>query len=63
MALDGGIGVGIDPCQEQPEHYLPSVGTPGSESRGWKRDGGSRTEARRESAGIATGPLCRRASP
>ena len=32
------------------------IGTPGSESRGWKRDDGSRTEARNESAGIATGP-------
>ena len=38
------------------ESLVPEIGTPGSESRGWKRDDGSRTEDRRESAGIATGP-------
>ena len=38
------------------ESPVPEIGTPGSESKGWKRDDGSRIEARRESAGIATGP-------
>ena len=37
--------------------------TPGSTSGDWKRDYGSRTEARSESDGIATGPYRRRASP
>ena len=38
------------------ESPVPEIGTPGSESRGWKRDDGSRTEAQSESDGIATGP-------
>ena len=38
------------------ESPVPEIGTPGSVSRGWKRDDGSRTEAPRESAGTATGP-------
>ena len=38
------------------ESQVPDIGTPGSESRGWKRDDGSRTEAQSESDGIATGP-------
>ena len=48
-----------DPCTRRMiplESPVPEIGTPGSESRGWKRADGSRTEARRESAGIATGP-------
>ena len=45
------------------ESPVPEIGTPGSGSRGWKRDHGSRTEARSESDGIATGPYRRRASP
>ena len=45
------------------ESPVPEIGTPGSESRGWKRDHGSRTEARSESDGIATGPYRWRASP
>ena len=43
-------------CMIPLESPVPEIGTPGSESRGWKRGDGSRTEARRESAGIATGP-------
>ena len=45
------------------ESPVPEIGTPGSGSRGWKRDDGSRTEARSESDGIATGPYSWRASP
>ena len=37
--------------------------TPGSTSGDWKRDYGSRTEARSESDGMATGPYSWRASP
>ena len=44
------------------ESPVPEIGTPGSGSRGWKRDDGSRIEARSESDGIATGPYSWRAS-
>ena len=33
------------------ESPVPEIGTPGSGSRGWKRDDGSRIEARSESDG------------
>ena len=55
-----------DPCARRMillESPVPENGTPGSGSRGWKRDHGSRTEARSESDGIATGPYGWRASP
>ena len=38
------------------ESPVPEIGTPGSVSGDWKRGHGSRTEARCESAGQATGP-------
>ena len=43
-----------DPCARRMiplESPVPEIGTPGSESRGWKRDDGSRAEARSERAG------------
>ena len=38
------------------ESPVPEIGTLGSVSGDWKRDYGSRTVARRESVGVATGP-------